>query len=225
MLQGIEMDADPMMQHPADGLDLPIVWEDEHIVIINKPHEFLSVPGKKVDDSVLSRLKALYPQHPDLMVVHRLDMSTSGLLIAAKTMEVYKALQSQFLRREVKKRYVAVLEGILEQDSGLIDLPLRVNLEDRPRQQVCYEHGKPAQTRWEVVKRAEGRTTVYFYPITGRTHQLRVHAAHVQGLNHPIVGDDLYGQRSSRLHLHAERIEFQHPVTGEAIVVEVEAGF
>jgi tRNA pseudouridine32 synthase/23S rRNA pseudouridine746 synthase len=152
-------------------------------------------------------------------------MSTSGLLIAAKNLEAYKVLQSQFLLRKVHKRYVALLEGIVEADEGWIDLPLRVDLEDRPRQMVCYEHGKPAQTRWEVVERRDGMTKIYFYPVTGRTHQLRVHAAHATGLNHPIVGDDLYGNRSTRLFLHAERVEFKHPVTGEMMVIEVPALF
>jgi tRNA pseudouridine32 synthase/23S rRNA pseudouridine746 synthase len=152
-------------------------------------------------------------------------MSTSGLLLAAKSLEIYIDLQSQFIKREVKKRYVAVLEGTVEADEGLIDLPLRVDLDDRPRQLVCYEHGKPAQTRWEVVERKDGRTRVYFYPFTGRTHQLRVHAAHALGMNHPIVGDDLYGRRSTRLHLHAERIEFRHPISGEWMVIEVPSDF
>ena len=150
---------------------------------------------------------------------------TSGLLIAAKTMIVYKALQSQFLQRLVKKRYVAILDGIVLEDEGLIDLPMRVDLENRPRQVICYEYGKPAQTRWQVIDRSEGKTRIHFQPITGRTHQLRVHAAHALGLNHPIVGDDLYGQRSSRLHLHAERVEFMHPITHEMIVVELPAEF
>jgi tRNA pseudouridine32 synthase/23S rRNA pseudouridine746 synthase len=152
-------------------------------------------------------------------------MSTSGLLIAAKTMNVYKALQSQFLQRLVKKRYVALLEGFVSGEEGTIDLPMRVDLDNRPRQMVCYEHGKPAQTKWELVEHIDGRTRVYFYPLTGRTHQLRVHAAHADGLNHPIVGDDLYGARSTRLYLHAERVEFTHPITHESIVVELPAGF
>jgi tRNA pseudouridine32 synthase/23S rRNA pseudouridine746 synthase len=225
MLQGMNIDENPMLKNPAEGKDLPVVWEDEHIVIINKPHEFLSVPGKSVDDSVLTRLKERYPEAPELMVVHRLDMSTSGLLVAAKTMEIYKNLQSQFEQREVKKRYVALLEGNITDNAGWIDLPLRVDLNDRPRQLVCHEHGKPAQTRWKVIERKDGRTKVYFFPVTGRTHQLRVHAAHPLGLNTPMVGDDLYGQRSTRLHLHAERIEFMHPVSGKRIAVEVPAEF
>ena len=225
MLQGIDMDENPLKNNPAEGKDLTVVWEDEHLVIVHKPHEFLSAPGKRIHDSVLSRLKDRYPEATGPLIVHRLDMSTSGLLLAAKSLEIYIDLQSQFIKREVKKRYVAVLEGIVEADEGLIDLPLRVDLDDRPRQLVCYEHGKPAQTRWEVIERKNGRTRVYFYPFTGRTHQLRVHAAHALGMNHPIVGDDLYGRRSTRLHLHAERIEFRHPVSGEWMVIEGPSDF
>ena len=225
MLQGIHMDENPLKNNPAEGKDLTVIWEDEHLVVIHKPHEFLSAPGKRIHDSVLARLKDRYPEATGPIIVHRLDMSTSGLLLAAKSLEIYIDLQSQFIRREVKKRYVAVLEGIVEADEGLIDLPLRVDLEDRPRQLVCYEHGKPAQTRWEVIERKDGRTRVYLYPFTGRTHQLRVHAAHALGMNHPIVGDDLYGRRSTRLHLHAERIEFRHPVSGEWLVIEAAAAF
>jgi tRNA pseudouridine32 synthase/23S rRNA pseudouridine746 synthase len=225
MLQGMDIEENPLLKNPAEGKDLSVVWEDEHIVIVNKPHEFLSVPGKQIEDSVLTRLQALYPEATELMVVHRLDMSTSGILIASKTMDIYKELQRQFAEREVKKRYVAWLEGTINENAGWIDLPLRVDLDDRPRQLVCYEHGKPAQTRWKVIERKDGRTKVYFFPVTGRTHQLRVHAAHPLGLNTPMVGDDLYGQRSTRLHLHAERIEFKHPVSGKTIAVEVPAEF
>jgi tRNA pseudouridine32 synthase/23S rRNA pseudouridine746 synthase len=219
MLQGMDIEENPLLKNPAEGKDLSIVWEDEHIVIVNKPHEFLSVPGKSIDDSVATRLRKRYPEATGPMVVHRLDMSTSGILMAAKTLEVYKALQIQFEQREIKKRYVAWLDGILEENAGWIDLPLRVDLDDRPRQLVCYEHGKSAQTRWKVIERKDGRTRVYFFPVTGRTHQLRVHAAHALGLHTPIVGDDLYGKPAERLHLHAERIEFRHPISGEKHVV------
>lgn len=225
MLQGMELQKNPLLHQLATTKTLDIVWEDEHLVMVNKPHEFLSVPGKKIDDSVFTRLKQLYPQHPELLVVHRLDMSTSGILVAAKSLDVYRAMQRLFTERKVSKRYVAMLDGSPKENSGWIDLPLRVNLEDRPRQQVCWEHGKPAQTRYEVVDRTETRTRIHFYPITGRTHQLRVHAAHVLGLHCPIVGDELYGTRGERLHLHAERIAFEHPVTHQLVEVEVKAEF
>ena len=225
MLQGILMEENPLQQNPAEGKELSIVWEDEHLVVVNKPPEFLSAPGKRIKDSVLTRLRERYPEATGPIIVHRLDMSTSGLLLAAKSLEVYIDLQSQFIKREVKKRYVAVLEGNLVSDEGFVDLPLRVDLDDRPRQLVCYEHGKPAQTRWEVVERSNGNTRVHFYPITGRTHQLRVHAAHTLGMNHPIVGDELYGRRANRLHLHAERIEFRHPLSGEWLVIQAPSDF
>jgi tRNA pseudouridine32 synthase / 23S rRNA pseudouridine746 synthase len=225
MLQGMDIEENPLLKNPAEGKEIEIIWEDSYIVIINKPHEFLSVPGKQIEDSVQTRLKARYPEATGPLLVHRLDMSTSGLLIAAKTEEVYKAIQSQFLRREVQKRYAALLDGIVAADEGLIDLPMRVDLDNRPRQMVCYAYGKPAQTRWKVIERKNGRTLIHFFPLTGRTHQLRVHAAHALGLNHPIVGDDLYGKLSTRLHLHAEFVQFRHPVTHRNLSFHVPAGF
>jgi len=152
-------------------------------------------------------------------------MSTSGLMLIALTKDAHKQLQKQFIKRTVKKRYVALLDGLLEADSGEIDLPLRLDIDDRPRQLVCYEHGRVATTQWEVIARKNNQTKVYFYPLTGRTHQLRVHSAHEQGLNAPIVGDDLYGTQGKRLHLHAEWIEFRHPVTRELMFFQVDAEF
>ncbi|MGK0366220.1 MAG: tRNA pseudouridine32 synthase/23S rRNA pseudouridine746 synthase [Saprospiraceae bacterium] len=225
MLDGMDVDENPMLTNPALGKELPTVFEDEHIVIVNKPAEFLSVPGKNIHDSVQTRMLAKYPDATGPMIVHRLDMSTSGILLLAKTKENYKFLQRQFTRRRVKKRYVAWLEGVVEGESGTIELPLRVDLDDRPHQIICYEHGRNAKTEWEVIERTDTRTKVYFYPVTGRTHQLRVHAAHARGLGCPIIGDDLYGVKGLRLHLHAERLEFEHPVTRERVVIEVEAGF
>ncbi len=225
MLQGIEMDDNPFILNPAEGKELDVVYEDNYFAIVNKPAEFLSVPGKKVVDSVYWRMKQKYPNATGPLVVHRLDMSTSGLLLIAKTAEIHKKLQSQFIKRQVKKRYVALLEGVLNQESGSIELPLRVDLDNRPNQLLCYEFGKIAKTKWEVIYRINNQTLVYFYPITGRTHQLRVHAAHPDGLNAPIVGDDLYGTKANRLHLHAESITFQHPVSKEMMTISVEADF
>ena len=212
MLKGIETDPNPMLSNPAEGRELTIVYEDEHLLLINKPEEFLSVPGKNITDSVYTRIRELYPNTSGPLIVHRLDMSTSGLLLIAKSEMIYKTLQRQFLKRTVKKRYVAVLDGILKEQNGEIDLPLRVDLEDRPRQLVCYQHGRPARTKWEIVEQVNNKTKVNFYPITGRTHQLRVHAAHSLGLNCSIVGDDLYGVKADRLYLHAEELTFFHPV-------------
>ena len=211
MLKGLDMEANPFQENPAEGKDIEIVFEDEVLAVINKPAEFLSVPGKIISDSVYQRVKELYPNATGPLIVHRLDMSTSGLMLIAKDEETYVKLQSQFIKRTIKKRYVALLDGVLEEKEGFIDLPLRVDLDDRPRQLVCYEHGKPAQTKWEKIEIRNNQTLVYFYPITGRTHQLRVHASHELGLNTPIVGDDLYGSKANRLHLHAESLTFEHP--------------
>lgn len=225
MLEGIPLEPNPMQQDAPPLEDPEIVYEDEYLAVVYKPAAMLSVPGKQESDSVLLRMKRRYPEATGPLLVHRLDMGTSGLLLVAKTTEVHKQLQSQFMGRSVKKRYVAILEGELTETSGVIDLPLRVDLDDRPRQMVCYTYGKSARTEWEVVARGEGFTRVYFYPITGRTHQLRVHSAHPSGLNAPILGDELYGAKGSRLHLHAERLEFTHPMSGERVIVEREADF
>jgi tRNA pseudouridine32 synthase/23S rRNA pseudouridine746 synthase len=214
MLQGIPLEENPFEKNTAEGKELEIVFEDDYILLVNKPAEFLSVPGKQITDSVQTRIKTLYP---NAMIVHRLDMSTSGLLLIGKTPEIYKKLQAQFIKRNVKKRYVALLDGVLSEDSGSINLPLRGDIHNRPNQIVCFEHGKPAQTHWEVIERKDNKTLVYFYPITGRTHQLRVHAAHSLGLNIPIVGDDLYGTKANRLHLHAESITFVHSISKEIV--------
>ena len=211
MLKGLDMEANPFQENPAEGKTIEIVYEDEVLLVINKPAEFLSVPGKIISDSVYQRVKELYPNATGPLIVHRLDMSTSGLMLIAKDEATYVKLQSQFIKRTIKKRYVALLDGILEENEGFIDLPLRVDLDDRPRQLVCYEHGKSAQTKWIKIETKNNQTLVYFYPITGRTHQLRVHSSHELGLNLPIVGDDLYGKKGDRLHLHAEQITFIHP--------------
>ena len=225
MLKGLAVDDNPMLENPAVGKSLPIVFEDEHIIVVNKPTEFLSVPGKTISDSVYTRIQHQYPTATGPLIIHRLDMSTSGILLLAKTKKAHKYLQYQFIHRTVKKTYIALLDGNLEHDSGMIDLPLRVDIDDRPRQLVCYEHGKPAQTEWKVLARENGKTRVQFHPITGRTHQLRVHAAHHAGLGTPIMGDDLYGSKSNRLHLHAASLTFRHPETKEEITVEATPKF
>lgn len=225
MLQGLDMEANPFEANPAEGKEITIVYEDDVLLVINKPSEFLSVPGKRIQDSVYQRIKDMYPEATGPLIVHRLDMSTSGLLLIAKDEETYVKLQSQFIKRTIKKRYVALLDGVLKEKEGFIDLPLRVDLDDRPRQLVCYEHGKQAQTNWEVIEVKNNQTRVYFYPISGRTHQLRVHASHEMGLKTPIVGDDLYGTKANRLHLHAEQLIFSHPSTKEIITVSTSADF
>jgi tRNA pseudouridine32 synthase/23S rRNA pseudouridine746 synthase len=152
-------------------------------------------------------------------------MSTSGIILLTKTKEANTNLQSQFIKRTVKKRYVALLDGILNDKKGTIELPLRVDLDDRPKQLVDFTNGKNATTNWELIHKKNGKTRVYFYPITGRTHQLRVHAAHKNGLNTPILGDDLYGKKQKRLHLHAEYIAFLHPITKEKMSFRVDSDF
>ena len=225
MLQGIDVDPNPFLTNQALGKILETIYEDEYICVINKPTEFLSGPGKYVTDSVQERMKDKYPESTGPLIVHRLDMSTSGLLVIGKTKEIYTQLQLQFVKRTVKKRYIALLDGVVTNDEGYIDLPLQLDINNRPYQKVEYEFGKSARTRFEVIERKAGKTKIYFYPVTGRTHQLRVHAAHVDGLNAPIVGDDLYGVKGDRLHLHAESITFTHPVTGEEVTLSVEAEF
>jgi len=225
MLKDIPLEDNPFKTNPAEGKTLEIVYEDDYLTVVNKPAEFLSVPGKNITDSVWSRVKLLYPNASGPLIVHRLDMSTSGLLLIAKSATVYKNLQAQFIQRKVKKRYVALLDGNVNESKGVIDLPLRVDLDNRPNQIVCFDYGKPAKTEWEVLEKRGNQTLVHFYPITGRTHQLRVHAAHQLGLNSPIVGDDLYGTKANRLHLHAESITFNHPVSKESIMVTVAADF
>ena len=225
MLEGIEMEDNLLLKSLAKDQDLEIIYEDEVLLIINKPAEFLSVPGKDITDSVYTRIKKKYPNATGPLIVHRLDMSTSGILLVTKSKKANKNLQNQFIKRTIKKRYVAVLDGSLSENKGKIELPLRVDLEDRPRQLVDFEHGKSTETNWEVVKKENGKTRVYFYPVTGRTHQLRVHAAHKDGLNTPIFGDDLYGKKENRLHLHAEYIEFIHPTTNKTICFTVTADF
>jgi tRNA pseudouridine32 synthase/23S rRNA pseudouridine746 synthase len=225
MLDGIKMDANLLLENLSEKQELKIIYEDDVLIIVDKPTEFLSVPGKEIKDSVYTRIKEKYPNATGPLIVHRLDMSTSGILVLTKTKEANKILQSQFINRTIKKRYVALLDGNLAGTSGTIQLPLRVDLDDRPKQLVDFEHGKNAKTNWEIIQRENGKTRVYFYPITGRTHQLRVHAAHKDGLNMPIVGDDLYGEKTNRLHLHAAFIEFLHPSTNEKISFTVEAEF
>ncbi|TXZ08363.1 RNA pseudouridine synthase [Vibrio mimicus] len=225
MLQGMELDDNPLLNNPAADKEISIVYQDEAIVVVNKPAEFLSVPGVHVHDSVLTRLQAQFSAAEGVFALHRLDMSTSGLLVFALTRRANKHLQKQFITRAVQKRYVAMLEGTLADVQGEIELPLCGDLDDRPRQKVCWQQGKPALTHWETVAVEQGRTRVYLYPHTGRTHQLRVHCAHHLGLNCPIVGDDLYGTQDQRLHLHAEKLSFSHPYTKQPMTFEVAADF
>ncbi len=225
MLDGMLLDDNPLTQNLAKDKKIDIIFEDTDLLVIHKPAELLSVPGKSISDSVFSRFKVLFPESADFLIVHRLDMSTSGLMLLAKNKRSHQFLQSQFIQRTIKKQYIAILDGIIAKNNGTICLPLRVDLEDRPKQLVCFKHGKPATTKWQVLFRKDGKTRVLFMPITGRTHQLRVHAAHVLGLNTAIVGDDLYGKKADRLHLHASFISFVHPTSKEMMSFELAADF
>ena len=226
MLQGLELEPNPLLTSNTDATQLETVYEDDYLLVVNKPAGMLSVPGKTGQASVLTLLQERYPDATGPILVHRLDMATSGLLLAAKDKDTHALLQKQFEGRTVKKRYIALLEGIPQAEpKGFIRLPLRPDFDNRPLQMVCYEYGKPAVTRYEIMDTENDRTRMAFYPETGRTHQLRVHAAHREGLNCPIVGDPLYGQPADRLYLHAERLEFRHPVTGQRLQIQKEAPF
>lgn len=225
MLQGMALDVDPQQQSSAHHLKIETLYEDQYLLVIYKPSGLLSAPGKSSADSVYQRIRELYPEATGPLVVHRLDMSTSGLLLIAKMKEVHKSLQAQFKGRSIRKRYIALLDGLVAEDSGSIDLPLASDYNHRPRQIVDMKGGKPALTLWRVLERTAQHTRIEFTPVTGRTHQLRVHAAHPLGLNAPIVGDELYGRKAERLYLHAEYLEFVHPITGEVVKVERKAEF
>lgn len=238
MLTGIPVAPNPLLLQLKAPKELPVLFEDDYIVAINKPEEFLSVSGSELLPSVESIMKEKYPTATGPLIVHRLDMSTSGILLIAKTKEIHMALQRQFINKQavslnstneqnmpIKKRYVAILNGLLEKTSGSIELPLRVDFHERPKQLVCFERGKKALTHWETISVTDHHTRVHFYPITGRTHQLRVHAAHYLGLNTPILGDELYGTKTNRLYLHAEQLIFTHPVSGKRITLKAPCPF
>ena len=255
MMQGLDVEQNPLQDDSecnrgVNIYNLEKVFEDEWLVVVNKPAGMLSVPGKGSRDSVYSLMKSRYPDATGPLIVHRLDMDTSGLMIVAKTKDVHKEMQKLFASGNVEKCYVAILEGVINNVEGEILLPLCLDPEDRPRQMVNYEFGKTAITRYKVLTGEHSSvgngdagfsgvgdvdvaiaiaqktlTAVLFYPKTGRTHQLRVHAAHRNGLNAPIKGDRLYGQPSGRLYLHAKSLKFTHPITGEDIHVEKDVDF
>ncbi len=225
MLKGLHVENNPLLHELTQPKALKIIFEDEALIVINKPHEFLSVDGTEIKDSVYSRIKQQFPKVSGPLIVHRLDMSTSGILVIAKTKDIHKKLQAQFINKTVKKRYVAILDGVLKESSGDIRLPLRTNFIERPKQMVCFSKGKESLTKWSTISKQQNTTRVYFYPVTGRTHQLRMHAAHYLGLNTPILGDDLYGKKANRLYLHAEYIQFTHPITNTLVDFYCKAAF
>lgn len=216
------------MNYDPSSLELPVVAEGEGWVAVDKPSGLLSVPGRgeHLRDCVTDRIRARYDVTDDTNgIVHRLDMDTSGLMLVALDRATQRALSMQFEARTVTKRYVALLDGLLDADEGELELRHRVDLDDRPRQILDEEHGKLSITRWRRVAASEQHTLVHFLPLTGRSHQLRVAAAH--GLGHPILGDRLYGRADSapRLMLHAERLAFDQPGSGARVELEVAAPF
>ena len=232
MLDGLPVEPPPLFGAAAiDPSEPRAVYEDEHLLIVNKPSGLLTVAGRSasLSDCVVSRLRERYPQASGPLAVHRLDLDTSGLLLIAKHGDTARALQRMFSLREIEKHYVAWLEGEIAGDHGHVRLPLRVDVDDRPRHIHDPVFGKPAHTEWQVLARETGRTRVRFIPHTGRSHQLRVHSAHPQGLDAPIAGDRLYGRNApsedERLQLHAERLAFVHPVSGARLVIEQPAPF
>lgn len=223
MLQGLEVDPDPEWLG-FQRMEIPVIYEDEWLLVVNKPSGMLSVPGRTEQYSVETVMKQRYPGS---VVAHRLDMGTSGLLIVCKSLDVFRPLQEQFMKHQVRKKYLALLEassdstnlGVMKR-TGTISLPLRPDPMNRPRQVVDMEHGKQAVTDYEILTTNLSPLTtnlslVALYPHTGRTHQLRIHCAHPDGLACPIVGDELYGTKGDRLMLHAAELWFRHPVTGQ----------
>lgn len=228
MLQGLDVE-DSALEKGGDISGVKIAYEDEYLLVVNKPEGVLSVPGIVGGTSVQQWLREEYLHSNGLFAVHRLDMATSGLLVFAKSMYIYKSLQKQFTECGVKKTYMAMLDGVPERYEGTIELPLAPDYPNRPRQKVDFENGKPAVTHYKVLDvvlyGGKECALVQFVPVTGRTHQLRVHAASKSGLDCPIVGDALYGAVGSRLMLHAASISFIHSVTDEVLCIEAPVNF
>lgn len=218
MLKGLKVDKDPLVPlHKIDSVT--VLYEDASVLVVEKPANILSVPGKEIEYSLASIIQKQFPNIEGPGLVHRLDFETSGIVLVAKNLSCYKALQNQFTARSIRKKYVAILQEPIASDNGKVTLPLRVDLFNRPRQLVCLEHGKNALTKYSIIKNKKTETRIAFYPVTGRTHQLRVHSAHKNGLNSPILGDSLYGTADERLYLHAASLVFKHPVTNKKIEI------
>ena len=198
---------------------IPVLYADEHIVVINKPYDLLSVPGKGPDKQDCLWFRVQQQGFPTARIVHRLDYATSGLMVLALTASAHALISKQFQQRDVSKRYHAIISGIPTEDNGIIDQPLRCDWERRPLQMVDHEQGKQAITRWEVIERLSNATRVHLFPKTGRSHQLRVH---MLWMGHPIAGDRFYADEaalslSDRLMLHAEELAFTHPASSEPL--------
>lgn len=222
MLQGLDVEPNPLLEiRPPEPR---VVWEDDSLVVIDKPGGMLSVDGKSGVRSVAAWARERYPDATGPIIVHRLDQSTSGLMVLAKDKQTHAALQAQFIQRTVKKLYTALLDGHPEHEEGRITLPLKLDYENRPRQMISAD-GRSAVTLYKVIGYEGGRTRILFRPLTGRTHQLRVHAAAAEGLDCPIAGDDIYGRGGQRLCLHASLLEFDHPTLKRRMRFESKPGF
>ncbi len=222
MLQGLQVEPNPM-ENRSTG-DVKIIYEDESLMVVDKPAGMLSVPGKIQGPSVETFIRNYLHDDTNPLIVHRLDMETSGLMVLAKTKWTHQELQRQFEEHHIKKVYIAILDGKPSEKRHIV-LPIRPNIDDRPRQMVDYVHGKVAVTDVEIIEEKDGKTRVALYPQTGRTHQLRIHCAHKEGLACPILGDTLYGKRADRLYLHAWKITFVHPKTNETMTFVSEPEF
>ncbi len=208
---------------------LKVLHVDPEFVVVEKPAGLLSVPGRGPDkqDCVVRRIRELFPDCPQQPSVHRLDMDTSGLMVLARTVEAHRILSRQFAERRVHKKYLAVLVGVVGEEQGRIELAFRLDPDNRPHQIYDPVRGKSGVTRWRRVSVEDGKTRVEFIPLTGRTHQLRLHAAHSLGLGCPIVGDRLYGTRKpgERMLLHAAFLQFLHPRTEEVVEFSTDVPF
>ena len=217
MMQGLDVDPSPE-ETSTSHLGAEIVYEDEAVVVVNKPSGMLSMPGRQETYSIATWAEERWPGS---MVAHRLDMSTSGIILVAKTEEAYHALQEQFTERVIKKKYFAIVEGIPKDEHGIVNLPLSSDPLNRPCQIVDHEHGKQAITEYRILATRRDHTLLALWPHTGRTHQLRMHCAHHEGLGCPILGDELYGRKADRLYLQAQAITFVHPVTNKRMHYEL----
>ena len=219
---------EPAAVNPSIYNKVETLYEDREIAVIHKPEGLLSVPGKDTSQpSVYALMRRKFPEATSPLIVHRLDMATSGVMIIAKTEFAYHRLQRAFLNHQIQKKYIAIISGKDVPEKGIISLPLLPDYLNRPRQMVNHGQGKEAITEYEILERIDGsHLRIALYPKTGRTHQLRVHCAHQEGLNAPILGDPLYGnEKAARLHLHAEEITFEHPLTGKKITIKRKADF
>ena len=224
MLQGLDVEPNPLAKQADEGR-LEVIYDDPWLTVVNKPAGMLTTPGKLLDDSLETRFRRQFPEASGPVVVHRLDQETSGLVVLAKNRQTHKALQELFATHQVEKTYIALLDGVPDNPDGTISLPLRPDVDDRPRQRVDFVHGKAAETRYTVLEQNNGRCLVALCPKTGRTHQLRVHCSHPLGLGIPIAGDMLYGTAAGRLMLHAARIRFRHPHSGTVVTAEAPVPF